>query len=89
LECINKGFSANRLSLSFDKTHFIQFTTKTILQIDFDTSYADNPITKAYDTKFLGIYVDSTLSWKIRIEQITHECQERMKAVYCAGLHSL
>jgi hypothetical protein len=42
-------------------------TTKNIPQIDLDISYADKLISKAYDTKFLGIHVDSTLSSKIDI----------------------
>ena len=66
---------------------------------DLDTSYANKLISKAYDTKFLGIHVDSTLAWKIHIEQITHKLssacyakrsvkpfmsQEKLKTVYNA-----
>jgi hypothetical protein len=40
------------------------------LQIDPDISYVNILISKAYYTKFLGIYADSTLSWKIPTEQI-------------------
>ena len=58
-ESLNKWFKATRLSLNFDKTHFKQFTTKNKPQIDLDISYANKLISKAYDTKFLGIYVES------------------------------
>jgi len=67
-------------------------------------SYANKLISKAYDTKFLGIHVDSTLAWKIHIEQITHKLssacyamrsvkpfmsQETLKVVYYAYFHSI
>jgi hypothetical protein len=65
-----KKFEANKLSLNFDKPHYIPFTTKNSRQIDLEISYANKLISKALDTKFLGIHVDSTLSWKIHIEQI-------------------
>jgi hypothetical protein len=51
----------------------MQFPTKNSPQIDLDVSYANKLISKAYDIKFLGIYVDSTLSWKNLVEQITHK----------------
>jgi hypothetical protein len=47
--------------------------TKNSPQIDLNISYANKLITKTYNTNFLGIYVDSTLPWKIHIEQITHK----------------
>ena len=56
----------------FDKIHFIQFRTNNCPQNDLDISYDNKLISKAYDTEFLGIYVDSTLFWKINIEQITN-----------------
>jgi len=59
--------------LNFDETHFMQFTTKNSPEIDLDISYANKLISEAYDTKFLEIYVDSTLSWKNLVKQITHK----------------
>ena len=74
-ESLYKWYKANRLSLNFDKTHFMQFTTKNSPQIDLDISYANKLISKAYDTTFLGIHVDSTLSWRIHITNYTQiEC---------------
>jgi len=50
----------------------MQFTTKHIPQIDLDINYANKLISDAYDAKFLGIYVESALSWKNHVVQITH-----------------
>jgi hypothetical protein len=61
-EYLNKWFRANSLSLNFDKTHFMQFTTKNGPQINLDVNYTNKTIFKAYDTKFLGLHIDSTLS---------------------------
>jgi hypothetical protein len=72
-QILNKWFTANRLSLNCDKTHFLQFTTTNSLQIYLAISYDNKFISKAYDTKFLGIYVDSALSWKIHMEQTKHK----------------
>jgi hypothetical protein len=69
-EPLNKWFEANKLSLNFDKTHYIQFTTKNSQQIDLEISYANKLISKAFDTKFLALPVDCALYWEIHIEQI-------------------
>jgi hypothetical protein len=101
---LSKWFKANRLSLNFDKTPFVQFTTKNSPEIVLDISYDKKFISKAYDTKFLVIFGDSTLSLKILIEQITHRLraagyavrsvkpyisQETLKMVYYIYFHSI
>jgi hypothetical protein len=68
-----------------------------------DVNYANNKILKAHDTKFLGLLVNSTLSWKPHTEQVLHNLsiacyalrsitpymsQEVMKMVYHAYFHS-
>jgi hypothetical protein len=58
--------------MNYDKTNFMQFTTKNSPHIDLDISYANILIDKAYNTRFLGIHVVSTLSWKNQAEQMTH-----------------
>jgi hypothetical protein len=45
-------------------------TTKNSHEIDLNINYSNKLISKALDTKFLGIHVDSILSWKIHIKQI-------------------
>jgi hypothetical protein len=103
-EALNRWFEANKLSLNFDKTHYIPFTTKNSHQTDLDINYANKSICKALDTKFLGIHVYSTLSWKIHIERIIPKLsaacyatrsikpfmsQETLKMVYHAYFHSI
>jgi hypothetical protein len=71
-ECLSKWFQANSFSLNYDKTYFLQFTTKNGPHINFDVNYASKTISKAYNTKFLVLHIDSTLSWKLHIEQVLH-----------------
>jgi hypothetical protein len=67
---INEWFQRNSLSLNIDKTYFLQFHTKTNQKHDFQTSYENRQIIKAQNTKFLGIIIDSSLSWKQHINDI-------------------
>jgi hypothetical protein len=63
-------FKSNKLTMNFGKTHFMQFTTKNSHLRDVDVNYANKRISAACDTRFLGIYVGSTLSWKTHTENI-------------------
>jgi hypothetical protein len=68
---INRWFQSNSLSLNIDKTHFLQFYTKTNQNYDFLTFYENKQTTKAENIKFIGVTLDSNLSWKQHIEDIT------------------
>jgi len=102
-ESLNEWFKASRLSLNLDKSLFMQLTTRNSPQTDLDIRCANKLISRAYDTKFLGMYEDSALFWKNLIEQITDrlsaDCytvrsvkpsmsQKTMKIVDCAYCHS-
>jgi hypothetical protein len=56
-------FNINLLSLNYNKTQYIQFTTIDSQTIQFDISY-NRYITNNTNTRFLGTTVDSSLSWK-------------------------
>jgi hypothetical protein len=60
---INEWFKGNSLSLNIDKTYLLQFHKKTNQKYDFQTFY-ENRLTKAENIKFIGIIIDSNLSWK-------------------------
>jgi hypothetical protein len=58
----------------------MQFTTKNSHQIDVDNGKANKLLSKL-NIKFLRIYADSTLSWKIHIEQNTNKLRAACYAV--------
>jgi hypothetical protein len=67
---INKWFQANSLILNFNKTKFIQFSTKynlgTLICIDYEHNHIEN----SQSTSFLGIILHKTLSWQLHINKI-------------------
>jgi len=64
IQDISDRFNTNLLSLNLDKTHFIQFVTKNSSSIDFNITYGNYKIANVYNTKFLGLTLDNTLSWR-------------------------
>jgi hypothetical protein len=60
---LNMWFKSNKLTMNFGKTYFMHFKTKNSHLTDVDVNYANKSIYKAYDTRFLGIFVDSTLHY--------------------------
>ena len=64
LENISLWLKLNELSLNTKKTHFIMFHTgKSTMSIP-DITIDNQPIDKVEKTKFLGVVIDSKLSWK-------------------------
>jgi hypothetical protein len=67
---INEWFSTKLLSLNLDKTHYMQFVTKNSSLIDFYITCGNKKIANICNTKFLGLTLDNTLSWKTHIDTI-------------------
>ena len=67
---LNKWFKANLLGLNFDKNYFIQFINKSTCTSDIKIMYEDKQICTAIEAKFLGLFINNTLSWKPHIEYI-------------------
>ncbi len=65
---LNKCFKANLLSLNFNKTYFIQFISKSTCTSDIQITYEDQQIRTAIETKFLGLFINITLSRTTHIE---------------------
>ena len=58
---LNRWLKSNSLSLHIEKTHFLQFCTKTNQNYDFQPLYDNRQITKVESIKFLGITLDSIM----------------------------
>ena len=68
---INKWFHSNLLRLNYDKTYFLQFLTKTDNGINMQVSFGNRKIVTAQSLKFLGLTIDTTLTWKHHIGELT------------------
>jgi hypothetical protein len=69
IDNINNWFRSNSLSLNLDKTYFLQFRPKNIYEINMKINCGNKLIKKTKNTKFLGLDLDSSLSWKDHIDQ--------------------
>jgi len=67
---INIWFEANLLSLNLNKSQFIQFTNKSTSTTDICIKYYGKHISNTINTKFLGLFINATLFWKIHIKYI-------------------
>ena len=75
---INKWFHSNLL-LNYDKSYFLQFLTKTDYEINLQASFGNRKIATALSLRFLGLTIDTTLTWKHQIRELT---SRRNKACY-------
>ena len=57
------------LTLNFYKTHYIQFMAK--FRPAVDVHIKDSPINNTYSTNFLGLTLNSRLSWKTHVDQLS------------------
>jgi hypothetical protein len=69
---INKWFHSTLLMLNYDKTYFLQFLTKTDYEINLQVSFGNRKIATAQSLKFLGLTIDTTLTWKHHIGELTN-----------------
>jgi hypothetical protein len=87
-----------------DMTHFIKFVTKNSSLIDFSTKHRNNKIANICSTKFLGLTLNNTLSWRTHTGTIVTKLssasfamravkpfssQDSLKTVYYSYFHSI
>ena len=101
---INKWFKSNSLSLNIDKTYFLQFHVKSNHINDLQVHHEDKQISEVQTIKFLGLVIDSILSWRQHIDgmipKLNKACfairlvkpfmsLEAMRAIYFAYFHTV
>jgi len=101
---INNWFKINQLVLNYNKTYYLQFNTKNSRDYDLKLNYQGNYIKSSTNTRFLGLIIDDSLSWKAHIDQIMSKLntacfviqtipgmmsQETLRMVYFAFVHSV
>jgi len=101
---INSWFKINLLVLNYNKTHYLQFNTKNSRDYDLKLNYQGNYVKSSTNTKFLGLNIDDSVSWKAHIDQMMSKLssicfviwtiqaimsQENLRMVYFAYVHSI
>jgi hypothetical protein len=78
---INKWFHSNLLMLNYDKTYFLQFLTKTDNEINMQVTFGNRKIATAQSLKFWGVTIDTTLTCKHHIEELTSRLNKACYAI--------
>ena len=78
---ITKWYQSNLLSLNYNKTTLLQFVTKRNREIVFQITAVNSVISNVNSTKFLGVIVDSTLSWSDQIVSLTSKLNKACYAI--------
>jgi len=71
LQETNDWFFNNLLTLNYNKTHFLQFFFKKQNEIKIQIITSNTILANINSTKFLGLTIDSTLSWREHIAALT------------------
>ena len=77
---LSDWFAHNRLTLNYGKTEFIDFSKpgvgaiadNLVLKID------GNLIKRVNDSKFLGVYIDKSVSWRVHIDKVKSKISQTM-----------
>lgn len=87
LECLTQYFDGNRLSLNLTKTKYMVFhSSRKLIPQHPDPCVNNVHVEKVSSFKYLGIHLDSCLSWDIHIKQILKKVSSLcglMKRVRC------
>jgi hypothetical protein len=72
LKILNTWFNSNLLYLNLSKIEYIIFSAKRYHDPDngINIAYENNHMADSSHTKFLGIHITDTLSWKKHIDQL-------------------
>ena len=76
LEKINTWFCANLLSLNVKKTNYILFGNKNLPNIDIFIN--KQIINRVYETKFLGVIIQSNLKWHAHIRLLLNKISKTL-----------
>ena len=67
LEILLDWFNANQLSINLEKTVMMQFCSK---HEKIKNKARNNLIPNVRSTKFIGVFMDDTMSWKTHVEYL-------------------
>ena len=78
---IMSWFQSNLLTLICNKTHFLQFLTKTKKEIQVQIVTSNSIITNLNSANFLDLTIDNTLSWKDHLTDLISKLNRACYAI--------
>jgi hypothetical protein len=82
LDKVSVWFKANKLSLNLKKTHFILFGHKSTGTLPLLIKIDGINIEQVYCTKFLGVHIDSKLTWQIHSTEMAKKVARGIGVLY-------
>ena len=67
---LHNWFGENSMFLNVDKTQFVRFHNKQKNNVNINLNINNKSLCQAQYTKFLGIYLDEHLNWKVHCEHV-------------------
>ena len=87
LDKINNWINANKLTINYKKRCFMLVGNKQAAGSDFNLCINDIKIAQSDHVKYLGVHLDSKLSWKIHIEKLTCKLSKVCGMIYKLRLY--
>ena len=81
LKHLNDWFTVNKLSLNIKKTSFMIFSSRDVGG-NYNICINGIQIDRVYVTKFLGVQIDSRLSWKHHVHYIKNKVSKSLGILY-------
>jgi hypothetical protein len=66
---INEWFQGSLFALNYGNFFFLEFVTKKNRQLNTQISFGGKHITNIHSTKYLGLTIDTSMSWKYQTEE--------------------
>lgn len=82
LASIVNWLKLNELQINLTKTYIMTFKNRNSKDSTLNINYEQTNISKIYTTKFLGLHIDSDMTWKTHIEQVCLKLSRYSYAIY-------
>ena len=87
LSILNDWFRANKLTFNTAKTVSILFKAKSLKQIPVELNIDTNSIRFIDSVKFLGVWIDQDLTWKVHAGKLILKIQKNSKLLFKTKRH--
>jgi hypothetical protein len=85
LQNLDIWMKSNKLSVNISKSNYLIFhPSKKKLSLNLILKYDNQILVQKRHIKFLGVYLDENLSWKIHINYISKKISESVGIIYCS-----